>query len=489
MTLYRPHKYQDRTTGFVVEHKRSGVLNRPGLGKTVSVLTAFHELRERFDAWRALVVAPLSVCHLVWPAEIKKWDHLKHLRVRILHGPDKLEHLRAKADVYVVNPAGLKWLAKQHWDIPDFAIVDEMTAFKHHTTVRAKQLAKIFGDGAVDRRVGMTGTPAPNGLEDLFGEALMLDDGVTLGDTLNREKWAADTAPDSEKCFYQRFWFAPHPNGRGYSDWGPTTRSEELIYKALEPLMIRLDGGKEMQLPKVVYSDLKVELPEEALKLDRELRAELILQLQTGVVTAFNAGALISKRRQLAAGAIYVTPDGKFVAAKEDGGADGLLPWEAIHDAKLEKLGDLWEESGRRQLLVTYVYKHSRVRIQKYFKQRFKLDVPFIGGGIKPSVLVDLAAKWNAGELAVLLGHPQSMGHGLNLQESAADQLVWYDPTYDLELYEQVRARLDRMGQTSSTVFVYHILANRSIDATIEMARNYKADVQDRLLAALLEDL
>ena len=473
--IFKPHKYQLRAIEYARERDRAGLLLRPGLGKTSASLTAFADLKDNFDAWRALVIAPLQVCHLVWPAETKKWDHLKHLKVRILHGNDKLEHLRAKADVYVINPAGLKWLAAQKWDVPDFLIVDEMTAFKHHTTVRAKLLKKIIEQGNVQRRVGLTGTPAPNGLEDLFGETLMLDGGERLGETL--------------KEFRSRFWFAPVQNKDGYYDWEPTTRSEELIYKALDGLMLRLDGAGELDLPEVVYSDIKVEMPAKAQEQYNELRAELILELEKGTVTALNAGALISKCRQLAAGGIYVTPEGRFSVATEDTGGKGVLPWQDIHDAKLERLGELWEESGRRQMMIIYDYKHTRERVQRYFKKHFKLTVPAIGGGTSPAIAKGLALQWNSGELPVLLGHPRSMGHGLNLQESAADQLVWFDPIYDLELYEQVNGRLDRQGNKAKSVYIYHLLTERTVDSSIMRALRNKAVVQDKLLNALREDL
>lgn len=471
-----PKKYQARSIEYAYEHKRAGLLLRPGLGKTVSSLTAFAALRDDFEAHRALVVAPLSVCHLVWPAEVRKWDHLRHLRVRILHGPDKLEHLRAKADIYVINPAGLKWLAAQKWDAPDFLIVDEMTAFKHHTTERAKLLRRIVKTHEIDRRVGLTGTPAPNGLEDLFGEALMLDDGAALGDTLTE--------------FRSRFWFSCHPTADGRTEWGPTTRTEEMLYAALDGLMLRLDGAGELDLPGVVKIDVPVEMTPEAMDQYKQLRAELLLELELGVVTALNAGALISKCRQLASGACYVTPDGKFTtAAEDDAGRPAEKRWQATHDAKLEKLAELWEESGRRQMLVIYDYKHSRERIQDFWRKRFGFAPPAIGGGSKSADTIRLAGEWNAGTLPVLLGHPMSMGHGLNLQEGGADQIVWYDPTFNLELYDQVNARLDRQGQSARRIFVYHLLSEKTVDGTIMRALRNKSDVQNRLLAALKEDL
>lgn len=471
-----PKKYQARSIEYAYEHKRAGLLLRPGLGKTVSSLTAFAALRDDFEAHRALVIAPLSVCHLVWPAEVRKWDHLRHLRVRILHGPNKMEHLRAKADIYVINPAGLKWLAAQKWDEPDFLIADEMTIFKHHTTERAKLLRRITKAYNIDRRIGLTGTPAPNGLEDLFGEALMLDDGEALGETL--------------KEFRSRFWFSCHSVGDGRTEWGPTTRTEGLLYAALDGLMLRLDGVGELDLPEVVKIDTSVELSAEAAAQYKQLRAELLLELELGTVTALNAGALISKCRQLASGACYVTPDGKFTTATEDEqGRPAPKRWQATHDAKLEKLADLWEESGRRQMLVVYDYKHSRERIQSFWRKRFNFSPPAIGGGTKSSDTVRLADEWNAGTLPILLGHPQSMGHGLNLQEGGADQIVWYDLTFNLELYEQVNARLDRQGQTARRIFVYHILTDGTVDSTILRALRNKSDVQNRLLAALREEL
>jgi SNF2 family DNA or RNA helicase len=468
-------KYQARTIEYACENKKAGLLLRPGLGKTVSALSAFAILRGDFDANRALVVAPLSVCHLVWPQEVAKWDHLKGLRVRIMHGPEKERHMRARADVYVINPAGLKWLQAQKWDIPDVLIVDEMTAFKHHTTERAKQLRRIVKAGQIERRIGLTGTPAPNGLEDLFGEALMLDDGLTLGDTL--------------KEFRTMFWFGCHPTGDGRSEWGPTTRSEELIYEKAKNLFLRLDGAGELDLPEVVKTDVHVELDDDTLQQYKELKAELLLELELGVVTALNAGALISKCRQLASGGVYVNAQGQVSIAGEDDGVRRAQSWQKTHSAKVEKLGDLYEENGKRQMIVVYDYKHSRERIQDYWQTRFGFRPPAIGGGSKTDDKIKLVNEWNAGTLPVLLGHPQSMGHGLNLQLGGADTVVWFDLTFDLELYDQVNARLDRQGQSAKRVFIYHLLAEDTVDATILRALRNKSAVQTRLLDALREEL
>lgn len=468
-------KYQARTIEYACEHKKAGLLLRPGLGKTVSSLTAFAILRGDFDACRALVVAPLSVCHLVWPQEVQKWDHLKGLRVRIMHGPEKERHMRAKADIYVINPAGLKWLAAQKWDIPDVLIADEMTAFKHKDSERSKMLRRIVKTGQIDRRIGLTGTPAPNGLEDLFGEALLLDDGAALGETL--------------KEFRSRFWFSCHPVGDGRSAWGPTSRSEELIYDRAKDLFLRLDGAGELDLPEVVKTDVQVELEPEVLRQYKELKAEMLLELELGTVTALNAGALISKCRQLASGGVYVNAQGLVSIASEDDGVRRAQSWQKTHSEKVEKLGDLFEENGKRQMIVVYDYKHSRERVQDYWQQRFNYRPPAIGGGTKTSDTIRLVEEWNAGLIPVLLGHPRSMGHGLNLQLGGADTIVWFDLTYDLELYEQVNARLDRQGQSAKRIFVFHLLARGTIDATILRALLNKADVQNRLLNALREEL
>lgn len=466
--IWEKRPYTHRALEFALSRDRAGLLLKPGLGKTAISLEVYRVLRERFDAHRALVVAPLSVCYMTWPAELKKWDQFEGLTMRLLHGPGKEFALRSRADIYVINPAGLKWLARQTWDVPDLLIVDEMTRFKHHTTRQAKELRKIIDQGNITKRIGLTGTPAPNGLEDLFGEALMLDDGKALGDGIGE--------------FRKNFWFSPHPNSRGYADWGPTTRTEEMVYEALKPLMIRLDGKGELKEAELVVTDVTVPLPDEAREKYEELKRELVLELEAGDVVATNAGALISKCRQIASGSVYITETGQITDKP-------VRTVQKIHEAKLKRLGERWEEAGQEQMLVAYDMRHSKDAIVAYMKKHYGLTVPFIGGGIKPVDAHRIADEWNAGKHLMLLGHPLSMAHGLNLQLGGARRVVWFDPTWDLELYGQLNARLDRQGQTSAYVFIDHLLAERTVDQTIMRAIRSKTDVQDKLLAALREDL
>jgi len=466
--IWEKRPYTDIALNYALSRDKSGLLLKPGLGKTAISLEVFRIMRENFDANRVLVVAPLTVCYLTWPVELKKWDHFKGLTMRILHGPGKEFAIRTKADIYVINPAGLKWLAQQKWDVPDMLIVDEMTRFKHHTTRQAKELRKIVEQGKIRTRIGLTGTPAPNGLEDLFGEALMLDDGATLGEELGE--------------FREKFWFCPHPNGRGYADWGPTTRSEEMIYEALKPLMIRLDGKGELKEAEIVVTDVEVILPDDAREKYEELKRELILSLEAGDVVAMNAGALISKCRQIASGSVYISEFGQITEK-------ATRTVQKIHEAKLERLAERWEEAGQTPMLVAYDMRHSKDAIIAYMKKHYKFDVPFIGGGVKPTDAKRIVDEWNAGKHPMLLGHPLSIGHGLNLQLGGANRIVWYDPTWDLELYDQFNARLDRQGQTSDFVFIDHLLADKTVDQTIMRAIRSKTDVQDRLLEALKEEL
>lgn len=466
--IWEKRPYTNIALEYALSRNRSGLLLKPGLGKTAISLEVYRILRERFDANRVLVVAPLSVCYLTWPVELKKWDQFRGLTMHILHGPGKEFAIRSKADIYLINPAGLKWLAKQKWNVPDMLIVDEMTRFKHHTTAQAKNLRRIIDQGEIKTRIGLTGTPAPNGLEDLFGEALMLDDGVVLGESLRQ--------------FRERFWFAPHPDGQGHYNWGPTTRSEDLLYEALKPLMLRLDGKGEIKEAEVITTDVPVALPDEARAHYTELKKEMILSLERGDVVAMNAGALISKCRQLASGSVYITKTGQMTDK-------ATRTVQKIHEAKLERLAERWEEAGQEPMLVGYDMRHSKDAIVAYMKKHYKLTVPFIGGGVKPTDIKRIVDEWNAGKHPMLLGHPLSMGHGLNLQLGGANRIVWYDPTWDLELYDQFNARLNRQGQTSGFVFIDHLVAERTVDQTIVRAIRRKTSDQDRLLAALREEI
>ena len=265
------------------------------------------------------------------------------------------------------------------------------------------------------------------------------------------------------------------------ADGGQVAKVFEEIRKAMERSG---QAGRELSKIDLSHPELKEhadDLRKIVAQYD-ELKKELILSLEKGDVVAMNAGALISKCRQLASGSVYITELGQMTDK-------ATRTVQKVHEAKLERLAERWEEAGQEQMLVAYDMRHSKDAIIAYMKKHYKMNVPFIGGGVKPTDANRLVDEWNDGKHLMLLGHPLSMGHGLNLQLGGARRIVWYDPTWDLELYDQFNARLDRQGQTSDFVFIDHLVAERTVDQTIMRAIRRKTGDQDRLLAALREEI
>jgi SNF2 family DNA or RNA helicase len=453
----------------MVEQERLGLFLDPGLGKTAITLEAFRRLRETCEVSRMLVIAPLRPVYSVWPEEVARWDRFEGLRVQVIHGPTRTpEHLR-DADIFVTNTETLEWLVKQKWRWPEMLVIDELTKFKHRHTYRERNLAPIKKQAA--RRYGLTGTPAPNGLQDLFGQLFALDDGVRLGRTL--------------KAFRERFWFAQVPDGRGYFKWVETARTLPMIQEALRDIVIRLRASDHLDLPQLVTTDVQVPLSTTALDIYEELRRELIVRLETGDVVAANAGALTSKCRQVANGIVYLTDDGTVLEFDANGTAKRKArSIQMVHTKKLEALKELIDGFGGEPALVLYEFRSEIEAIQKTLGGY----IPFIGGGVAGAEGAELLAKWNRGELPVLLVHPRSAAHGLNLQRGGS-RIVWYSLPWDLELYDQANARLWRQGQTAERVMIYHLLAQKTIDRTVARALSGKARVQEQLLESLREDL
>ena len=466
---WKPHAYQLRALKFLVSRACAGLFLDPGLGKTSITLGALSVLKEKGLFNRALVLAPLRVCHAVWPEEVKKWKEFNNLKVVVLHGPRKDELLEEDADIYVMNYEGLDWLTgatiKRGWTgkestvytlenfdkiRPDVLVVDESSKTKRVTTARFKALKTILPK--FSRRYILTGTPAPNGLLDLFGQTYVLDEGRSLGSFITR---------------YKMEYFLPLD--RNGWQWAIKPGAEERIYEKLRPLVMRLAAEDYLELPELIENIIRVDLPPKARKVYDDLETEALAELEDGTkVMAMSAGAATIKLRQCSGGGLY---DGK------DEGS-----WTHLHDAKTEALVDLVDELQGSPLLVAYEFKHDLARIQKALGK----DIPFIGGGTKPAEMNEIIRKWNAGQIPVLLGHPASMGHGLNLQ-GAGQHVCWYGLTYDFELYDQFIRRVLRQGNTHKSVTVHHIVARGTVDEAILRALRRKEKNQGALLAALKE--
>lgn len=425
-----------------------GLLQDPGTGKTGEVLAALCILRKKRLVDRMLVMAPLNPVYEVWPAEIAKWGF--PLTCQILHGPKKDARLAELADVNCINYEAVEWLAEnigglvrrgERW----WLVFDESTKVKHTNTKRFKLLRHMLPLFA--RRTILTGTPSPNGLIDLFGQVYAVDLGTTLGRYVTQ---------------YRREFF--YPSGYGGYTWVPQEDAEKRIYDRLGDRFYRV-SDKVLNLKPMHAVPLYVRLPPKAQRVYDELEAEFVAELKSGLVTAVNAGVLSSKLRQVANGVLY----GEGKQAKR--------MVHAVHDAKLDALGDLLEQLQGNPLLVGYEFTADGERIAAKFK------LPILNGDTSRKDKSALFAKFNRGELAGLVVQTGAAAHGLNLQE-VCHTVALYGLTWNLETYIQFNKRVHRKGQRR-TVIVHHIVARGTIDETVWQTLREKDFRQARLLNAI----
>ena len=445
---FSPHNYQAYAIDYIETHPVAAVLLDMGLGKTVISLTAIADLLfDSFEAHRILVVAPLRVARDTWPAEIAKWEHLKHLTYAVCVGTPKERRtaLMSKADITIINRENLGWLIDSSgFDFDyDMVVIDELSSFKNHKSKRFQSLMKVRPK--VKRIIGLTGTPSSNGLMDLWAEFKLLDFGERLGRFITH---------------YRNNYFIPDKrNGEIIYSYKPMPYAEDAIYRKISDITISMKSTDHLQMPELITSQYEVQLSEEEEKRYEELKADFILELPEGEITAANAASLTGKLSQLANGAIY-DDDGNILE---------------FHDRKLDALEDLIEAANGKPLLVAYWFKHDLQRIKKRFDVR----------EIKTSKDI---MDWNHGDIPVAVIHPASAGHGLNLQ-AGGSTLIWFGLTWSLELYQQTNARLWRQGQTSGTVVIEHIITKGTIDERILKALSLKEVTQNALIDAVKANL
>lgn len=405
-----------------------------------------------FDVHRILVIAPLRVARNTWSDEIEKWDHLHHLTFAIAVGSEKerLEALRKQADITMINRENLQWLIEksgQPFEY-DMVVIDELSSFKNHQAKRFKALMKVRHK--VKRIVGLTGTPSSNGLMDLFAEFKILDMGVRLGRFIGQ---------------YRNTYFKPDKvNGPIVYSYKPLPGAEDAIYEKISDITISMKAADHLKMPELINTKYMVHLSEKEKKKYEDMKAELVLELPEGEITAANAASLSGKLSQMANGAVYADDE-------------SILP---IHDRKLDALEDIIESANGKPLLIAYWFKHDLMRIEQRLTEK---KIPFQKLDSDASM-----KKWNKGELPVALIHPASAGHGLNLQ-SGGSTLVWFGITWSLELYQQTVARLYRQGQSSRTVTVIHILTQGTVDEKIMKALAEKDSTQSALIDAVKAEL
>lgn len=450
---YKPHDYQKYAIDYIESHPVSAVFLNMGLGKTSIALTAINNLLfDSFDAHKVLVVGPLRVARDVWPAETEKWHHLSDLIVSVAVGStaERVQALKAAADIYVINRENLCWLIDESGLPFDFdtVIIDELSSFKNHQAKRFKSLMKVRPK--VKRIIGLTGTPSSNGLMDLWAEFKLLDMGVRLGRFIT--------------AFRSNYFMPDKRNGQIIYSYKPLPGAEKGIYQKISDITISMKSTDYLKMPELISSEHKVMLSEKEAKRYDELARDLVLELPGGEVTAANAAALSNKLCQMANGAIYA-----------DGGET-----QVIHHQKLDALEDIIEAAAGKPILVAYWYKHDYERI---VEKLHNLKVSFSKLGTAESI-----RRWNNKEIPVGLIHPASAGHGLNLQ-AGGSCIVWFGLTWSLELYQQTNARLWRQGQTAETVVVQHIVAKGTIDERVLRALSLKDKSQSALIDAVKADL
>ena len=429
---YVPHPYQTRAIEFGLKNPCFGLLLDPGLGKTSITFQVIKLLLHLKIIKGVLVVAPLRPCYLVWPAEAKKWDEFRGLRVTVLHGKHKDANLKANAHVYVINPDGLEWLFhkalynKRDWPF-DMLVIDESQKFKSFTTQRFMLLKERLHK--FHRRAILTGTPRPNSMIEMFSQIYILDQGKSLG------KYLSDFY--EKYCFKDDFGYVVVPG------------AEKVIYPKIAPLVLRMDAKDYLDLPELLTVDVPVEMPEKLFASYEEMRKQLRAEFEFGRVTAVNAGVKATKLRQFASGAVYIDEN------------DGSRGYRELHAAKLEALQDLVEELQGEPLLVAYQYEHELIRLKKTFPKALSM-----GGGASMAQMQKYEAAWNAGTVQMLLLQIDSGSLGMNLQ-GGGSHIAVFTPTYKSDSYEQLIGRIWRQGHKGKTVIVHRLLMARTLDSYI----------------------
>lgn len=409
-------------------------------------------LFDRFEIGKVLIIAPLRVAKTTWSDEIKKWDHLSGLKYSIAVGSEqeRINTLKTKADIYIINRENVQWLVEKS-GLPfdyDMAVIDELSSFKNHQSKRFRALMKVRPK--VKRIVGLTGTPATNGLMNLWSEFRLMDMGKRLGRFIG--------------AYRTDYFRHDKMNGQIVYSYKPLPGAEERIYEKISDVTISMTAADRLKMPELVSSEYTVHLSDDEKRQYDEIRRNLILQMPDGEITAANAAALSGKLCQMANGAIY-TDTQKTVL---------------IHERKLDALEDIIESMNGKPLLVAYWFRHDFERIAE---RLHKLHIPFSKLDSENSI-----RRWNEGEIPVALIHPASAGHGLNLQ-SRGNTLVWFGLTWSLELYQQTVARLWRQGQQSTTVIVGHIVTEGTIDKQILKTLEIKDKTQSALIEAVKAEL
>ena len=446
--IFTPYPHQSAGIDWIISKQSCALLWGMGTGKTVTTLTAVDRiLYDLLEDGPALVIAPKRVAENTWSRESEKWEHLRHLRVVKVMGPEnqRLAALENQADIYVINRENVVWLVELMqkwpggWPFP-VVVIDELSSFKSAQAKRWKALRRVRG--RIRRIVGLTGTPRPNGLEDLWPEMYLLDQGDRLGRTLG--------------AFRARYLVPEKTNGHVVYSYRPKEGAADEVYSKIGDVCMSIRKEDVLSLPGQTYEDIVLTPPPDLLKRYKQFERERVMECldADGEIIAGSAAALTNKLLQMANGAIY--------------DMDGEV--HHIHDIKLDALEEMIEAAGGDPVLVLYAYQHDADRIRQRIPCR-ALDKP-----------EDIDA-WNRGEIPVALAHPASIGHGLNLQDGG-HIIIWFGLTWSLELYQQANERLNRPGQ-KNVCHVYHLILQGTHDERVIKALQDKDKGQAAAIEAL----
>jgi|GraSoiStandDraft_46_1057282.scaffolds.fasta_scaffold01825_13 SNF2 family DNA or RNA helicase len=442
--VFHPYDYQNTAYQHILDKPKAGVLLEMGLGKTVVTLTALRTLLfEWFDVCKPLIIAPKRVVESVWLQEVAKWKHLQDLKGVVVLGTEaeRIQALKTPADFHVINRDNVTWLVNYYKTaFPfDMIIIDELSSFKSPKSQRFRSLKMALPK--VRRVVGLTGTPAPNGLIDLWSQMYLLDGGERLGLNISE---------------YRRKYFEiASASGHVVYKYALKQGADKLIYNKINDICVSMSAKDYLKLPDRIDNVIKIRMDSELRRKYNEFEEDQVLQLRDAQITAVNAAVLTNKLLQFANGAIY--DENKVVAH--------------IHDLKLDALEQLVDEAQGQPVLVGYSFQHDADRIKKRFKdvREMKTDKD--------------VRDWNSGKVPLMIAHPASAGHGLNLQHGG-HIAVWYGLNWSLELFEQFNARLLRPGQEHK-VIVHFLLLEGTMDEDVLAALNRKARGQSALMDAV----
>lgn len=447
------HDYQVRGINHIIENECAALFLDCGMGKSATTLTAIKELIDSCIISSVLIIAPKRVAEVTWKDEIANWEHLNGLTISVIAGTvkERREAMGKKADIYTVGRDNIVWLVTEHGGVKlpyDMVVIDELTSFKNSSSKRFRALRKVRK--FIPRVVGLTGTPTPQGMIDLFAQMYLVDGGQRLGKTIT--------------AYRDRFFKPGKRNGDIVYEYvlkSPQNETEQQISNLISDITISMKAEDYLKMPDRMSLYDYVELPPKAMEAYRTFEREQIIELINSdePLTAATAAALGNKLQQMAGGRVYDS-DRKVID---------------VHDEKIEKLKEIVEASNGEPVLVAYAFKHEQARIMEALKE------------FKPRKLETAQdiADWNGGKVPLMVAHPASVGHGINIQKGG-HILVWFGNTWSLELYQQFNARLYRQGQMKP-VMIHHIVAKNTIDEKIIKSLSGKKESQDGLMNSIKE--